>query len=88
MDYDGATGTTIDYANLLLQTTLNGQAVVLGILPFVEEDLQSGKPALPFDLSIDPDLAYYLIYRRKDFDKPAVAFVKDWLLANIQNSGA
>ena len=86
VDYDGTTGTTIDDANLVLQTTLNGQGVALGILPFVEEDLQSGKLIRPFDLSIDPDLSYYLIYRKKDLDKPAVRSVRDWLLANIQDS--
>ena len=88
VDYDGTTGTTIDDANLVLQTTLNGQGVALGILPFVEEDLQSGKLIRPFDLSIDPDLSYYLIYRKNNLDNPAVESVRDWLLANIQDSHA
>jgi DNA-binding transcriptional LysR family regulator len=65
----------IDDANLVLQTTLNGQGVALGILPFVEEDLLTGKLIRPFDHSIDPDLSYYLIYRKKDLEKPAVESV-------------
>jgi LysR family glycine cleavage system transcriptional activator len=86
VDYDGTTGTTIDDANLVLQTTLNGQGVSLGILPFIEEDLRSGKLIRPFDLSIDPGLSYYLLYRNKDLENPAVEPIRDWLLANIQDS--
>lgn len=84
VEYDGTTGTTIDDANLVLQATLNGQGVSLGILPFVSEDLRNGRLVRPFDLSIDPELSYYLIYRNKSLNKPAVEVVRDWLLSNIQ----
>ena len=85
VEYDGTTGTTIDDANLVLQTALNGQGVSLGILPFIEEDLLSGKLIRPFDLTIDPELSYYLIYRKNSLEKPAVESVRDWLLANIHD---
>ncbi len=74
-------GTVIDDANLVLQTALNGQGVVLGILPFVEDDIREGRLVRPFDLAIDPGLAYYLIYAKQRLDKPAVRAVRDWLLA-------
>ena len=86
VEYDGTTGTTIDDANLVLQATLNAQGVSLGILPFVSEDLRSGRLVRPFDLAVDPEHSYYLIYRRKSIDKPAVEAVRDWLLCNIQES--
>ena len=86
IEYDGTTGTMIDDANLVLQATLNAQGVSLGILPFVGEDLRNGRLVRPFDLSVEPELSYYLIYRIKSLDKPAVEAVKDWLLANIQES--
>ncbi|HUV22058.1 MAG TPA: LysR substrate-binding domain-containing protein [Gammaproteobacteria bacterium] len=85
VDYDG---TTIDDANLVLQTALNGQGVAPGILPFVEGDLLSGKLTRLLALSIDPGLSCYLIYRKKDLDRPAVESVRDWLLANIEDSCA
>ena len=72
----------------MLQTTLNGQGVSLGILPFIEEGLRSGKSIRPFDLGIDPDLSYTLIYRKNNLDNPAVDSVRGWLLANIQDSHA
>ena len=72
----------------MLQTTLNGHGVSLGILPFIEEDLRSGKLIRPFDLGIDPDLSYTLIYCKYNLDNPAVDSVRGWLLANIQDSHA
>lgn len=76
-------GTVVDDANLVLQTALNGQGVVLGILPFVEDDIRAGRLLRPFDLAVDPGQAYYLINARSRVDKPAVRTVRDWLLGQI-----
>ncbi len=78
-------GTVIDDANLVLQTALNGQGVVLGILPFVEEDLQAGRLVWPFDDAVDPGQAYYLIQRKSGPEKPAVRAVRHWLLTQIES---
>ena len=80
---DDAIGTVIHDANLVLQTTLDGQGVALGILPFIETDLASGRLLRPFQLAIDPGKAYYLIYRKSSLDKAAVNTVKHWLTALI-----
>ena len=76
-------GTVVDDANLVLQTALNGQGVVLGVLPFVEEDIREGRLVRPFELAVDPGPAYYLIYQRQQLEKPAVRAVRDWLLAQL-----
>ena len=80
---DDTIGTVIDDANLVLQATLDGQGVALGILPFIEADLASGRLLRPFDLAIDPGMAYYLIYRKSSLNKAAVNSVKHWLTARI-----
>ena len=80
---DDGIGTVIDDANLVLQTALDGQGVALGILPFVEEELQAGRLLRPFDLAIDPGQAYYLIHRKNSRDKASVNVVRDWLLGQI-----
>jgi LysR family transcriptional regulator of beta-lactamase len=54
VEYDGLTGTMIDDANLVLQTTLNAQGVSPGILPLVSKDLLNGKLVRPFDLAVAP----------------------------------
>ena len=65
-------GTVVEDANLVLQTALNGQGVALGILPFVNEDIREGRLLRPFDLAIDPGLAYYLIDPKSRRDRPPV----------------
>lgn len=80
---DDSRGTVVDDANLVLQTALDGQGVALGILPFVEEDLQRGSLLRPFDLAIDPGKAYYLIHRKSSLEQAAIKSVRDWLLTQI-----
>lgn len=78
-------GTVIDDANLALETALNGQGVALGILPFVDEDLSSGRLVKPFELSINPGQAYYLIYRKNTAEKQAVKALRDWLIGEVMD---
>lgn len=72
-------GTVIDDSNLVLQTALDGQGVALGILPFVESEINEKKLVMPFDLSMEPDNAYYLICRKSCLRKPEVMQVYEWL---------
>lgn len=83
-DVEDDFGTVVDDANLVLQAALAGQGIALGILPFVEQDLSSGRLNRPFDLAIDPGQAYYLIQRKASLRNPAVKTVRDWLLAQIE----
>jgi LysR family glycine cleavage system transcriptional activator len=74
----------IDNANLILQAALDGQAVALGILPFVQEELSNGRLVRPFELNIDPGQAYYLPYSKSMLEKPAVKTVRDWLVEQVR----
>ncbi|MEM7207582.1 MAG: LysR substrate-binding domain-containing protein [Pseudomonadota bacterium] len=77
-------GTVIDDANLGLQTALTGQGIALGILPFVEDDVNAGRLCRPFALAVNPEHAYFLIYDKKQLAKRAVATVREWLLEQAQ----
>ena len=83
---DEIPGTIVDDANLVLQTTLNGQGVALGILPFVEDELKGDRLIRPFGLAVDPGKAYYLIYAESRLRNPAVKRVRDWLLEQIETA--
>lgn len=78
------TSMVIDDANLILQAALDGQGVALGILPFVQDELSNGRLVRPFELSIDPGQAYYLLYRKNTLEKPAVKAVRDWLVEQVR----
>ena len=82
----GNLGIVIDDTNLVLQAALDGQGIALGILPFIEEDLRAGNLLRPFELAIDPGLAYYLIGRKSSIRKNSVKLVRDWLLQQNQAS--
>lgn len=79
-------GTIIEDSNIVLQTALDGQGIILGILPFIEDELVAGRLSRPFDLSVDPGRAYYLIHQSKSINKPAVRKVRDWLLSQIEKT--
>ena len=78
-------GIVIDDTNLVLQAALDGQGIALGILPFVEEDLRAGHLVRPFELAVNPGLAYYLIGRKSSIRKNSVRVVRDWLIEQIQS---
>ncbi len=63
-----------------------GQGVALGILPFINEDIREGRLLRPFELTIDPGLAYYLIDPKSRRAKPSVRAVRDWLLEGAGDS--
>ena len=80
---DDITGTVIEDANIVLQIALDGQGLALGILPFINEDIVSGRLTQPFELAVNPGNAYYLIYRQKAFKRNAVKQVRNWITEQI-----
>jgi LysR family glycine cleavage system transcriptional activator len=76
-------GSTFEDANVLLQAVLDGQGIGLGILPFIEDDIAAGRLVQPWELSVDPGEAYYLIYRDRSLQREPVKLVRDWLKAQL-----
>lgn len=73
-------GIVFEDANVLLQATLAGRGVSLGILDFIEDELSSGRLVRPFSQSIDPGEAYYLVWRKNADLSDAVQKVRSWFL--------
>jgi LysR family glycine cleavage system transcriptional activator len=82
-EVDPQAGMVIDDANVVLQAALEGQGVALGILPFVAEDLASGRLVVPFELSIEPGRAYFLVYPKGALQRPALRQLRDWLVDEV-----
>lgn len=74
-------GTVFEDANVLLQAALSGRGAALGILQFIEDELSAGRLIRPFESSVDPGDAYFLIYRRSALANEAMAAVRSWLLS-------
>lgn len=80
-------GVVIDDTNVLIQAAVDGQGIALGSMLFVEEHIRSGRLVRPFDTSIDPDRAYYVVCPKSHLRRPAVSEFRDWLLRQGRESG-
>ena len=73
-------GTIIDDTNTLLEASLNLQGIALGRLPLVQDQLQQGLLVSPFDISIECEGAYYLVYDEKAAAHSACTKFRSFLL--------
>lgn len=73
-------GTVFEDANVLLHAALSGRGVALGILQFIEDDLTAGRLIRPFQATVDPGEAYFLIYRKQALNSEATSLVRHWFL--------
>jgi len=71
------------HSNLALEAAISGQGVALGRTPLVADDLAQGRLVRLFDVSLQSDLAYWLIYPRSNARRPAVRAFRDWILGEL-----
>ncbi|MCR9127157.1 MAG: LysR substrate-binding domain-containing protein [Rhodobacteraceae bacterium] len=73
--------TTIIDSNQALQAALDGQGICLGVFPFVQADVDSGRLVKPFDIDMQPERAFHLLSRPSGARTREGSAVRDWLLA-------
>ena len=66
-----------DYA---MQAAVEGAGVVLGWRSLARADIDSGRLVIPFDLPLEMDVAFYLVYPEASADRPKLARFREWLL--------
>lgn len=69
----------IEDSHVATEAALLGQGAVLGILPFVQDDIDRGRLKAPFEDRLKPAKSYYLLTRPGAQRSPEVAAVCDWL---------
>jgi LysR family glycine cleavage system transcriptional activator len=69
----------IEDSHVATEAALLGQGAVLGILPFVQEDIDRGRLLAPFETRLRPLKGYHLLTRPGAQRRPEVAAVCDWL---------
>ena len=82
---DDLAGSTFDDANVLLQAMLDGKGAGLGVLPFVADDIATGRLIQPWPETVDPGDAYYLIYKSRSLDREPVRKVRNWLQQQMKH---
>lgn len=68
-------------SNTVLQAALDGQGVVMGLFPFVDNEVNSGRLIRPFDTLLHPARAYHLLTRPGAKSAPEIRAVCAWIEA-------
>lgn len=76
-----AAETIILDSNTVTQAAIHGQGVALGIFPFVDDDIAAGRLVKPFGPELMPARSYHLVTRPGARQRPEIAAVCTWLLA-------
>ncbi|MGQ0696942.1 MAG: transcriptional regulator GcvA [Panacagrimonas sp.] len=78
-------GPTFNQVAMAMEAAADGLGVVLGIPVVAAADLEAGRLVMPFSLSLPMAAAYYLIHTEKAAREPAVAALREWLVAEARN---
>ncbi len=73
--------TIVTDSNIASQAALDGQAVALGIFPFMQADVDAGRLVRPFAVDLHPDRAYHILTRPNVRKSAEVRAVCEWIEA-------
>ncbi len=76
--------TVIVDSNVVLQAAIDGQGVALGVFPFIQREIDSGRLLRPFDIDLKPSRSFYLLTRPGARSSPEVETAYQWLLAEAE----
>jgi len=80
----GTLGPRFDSYAMAIQAALDGVGVAIGLRPYVEDDIASGRLVAPFTLAVPKGRAWYLVHRAfRDDDAAFIAF-RAWLRASFK----
>ncbi len=82
-----AGGPTFDFYHQAMRAALDGFGFALGLRPYVDDDLASGRLVAPFPLVIPKGAHWNLIYAPDRRREPAFQAFRSWLLAEAQAVG-
>lgn len=77
----GEGGLHFNHVSMALAAAIDGQGVVLSLLPLAERDIAAGRLVIPFDLALSLPQSYYLACPRQSSERLSVKTFRAWLLA-------
>jgi DNA-binding transcriptional LysR family regulator len=81
-------GPRFDSYAMALQAALDGVGIAIGLRPYVEDDIASGRLLAPFTLAVPKGRAWYLVYRPFREDDPGLITFRSWLRENFNRQSA
>lgn len=80
-------GPVMDDPAVIIQAALGGQGVALVTQAFVADDLAAGRLVRLFELSLETEFAYYIVYPADALEQSKVRAFRDFLLAEAAAEG-
>src|ERR1700720_4779445 len=75
-----ARGTEFQYYGQALQAAVDGLGVAMGIRPYIDDDLASGRLVAPFALNVPKGMRWYLVYRSFRTEQRDFAAFRRWII--------
>ena len=74
-----ARGPLFEFYGQALQAATDGVGVALGIRPYIDDDLATGRLVAPFSLTVPKGMGWYLIFRDARRREPAFVAFRNWI---------
>lgn len=74
---------TFNASNLMIDAAIAGLGVGLGNTMLAAADLKAGRLVKPFDLSLQLDTGYFLVYGPGALKRPKIKAFRDWMVAQV-----
>ena len=68
---------------LAMQAAADGLGLAIGYLELIDADLHTGKLVAAFEMTVQHQYSYYLVYNKTSQNKPKIAEFHCWLLAQL-----
>ncbi len=78
-DVDAARGLSFSPSHLVINAAIDGLGVALAKNSWVAEDLELGRLVRPFDISLQVDSAYYMVFPKERAEDMHIATFVDWM---------
>jgi LysR family glycine cleavage system transcriptional activator len=73
-------GPVFEFYGQALQAAADGVGIAMGIRPYIDDDLASGRLVAPFALTVPKGRGWWLLHRPEREAAPAFRTFRDWLL--------
>jgi LysR family glycine cleavage system transcriptional activator len=83
---DTSKGLTLNDSSLCLKLAMEGQGVALGRTFLAASELAAGNLVMPFEIQLDNDYSYWLVYPTASADLPRIKAFREWIIREAKNS--
>lgn len=81
---DATRGASYESSDLGVMAAVQGDGVALGRSKLVEDDIAAGRLVRPFELALEGNYAYHVVYPPGALETPKIRAFRDWIIAETR----